>query len=105
MDHPDQKPFLFDSEKVDRLVKLALEEVLRDQNLYQQYLEKPDIWLCDVFPEILIKFNQNKELVPHENLETKDILTLTCVTYRAQWFDRLMNLGPLGDPVNCTVTA
>jgi hypothetical protein len=25
-------------------------------------------------------------------------------TYRAQWFDRLMNLGPLGDPVSCAVT-
>jgi hypothetical protein len=26
------------------------------------------------------------------------------ITYRAQWFDRLMNLGPLGDPVSCAVT-
>ena len=25
-------------------------------------------------------------------------------TYRAQWFDRLMNLGPLGDPMSCSVT-
>ena len=25
-------------------------------------------------------------------------------TFRAQWFDVLMNLGPLGDPVSCAVT-
>ena len=25
-------------------------------------------------------------------------------SFRAQWFDRLMNLGPLGDPVTCMVT-
>ena len=78
VDSSDQKPFHLDSEKVDKLVELAVEEVLRDQNLYHQYLEKPDIWLCDVFPEILIKINQNKELIPHVNLETKNELTLTC---------------------------
>jgi hypothetical protein len=27
------------------------------------------------------------------------------VTYRAQYFDRLMNLGPLGPPESCSVTA
>jgi hypothetical protein len=26
------------------------------------------------------------------------------VSYRAQWFDRLFHLGPLGDPVTCAVT-
>jgi len=26
-------------------------------------------------------------------------------TFRVQWFDVLMNLGPLGDPVTCAVTA
>jgi len=25
-------------------------------------------------------------------------------SFRAQWFDRLMNLGPLGDPITCMVT-
>jgi hypothetical protein len=25
-------------------------------------------------------------------------------SYRAQWFDQLMNLGPLGDPITCAVT-
>jgi len=26
------------------------------------------------------------------------------ITYRAQWFDKLMNLGPLGDPVTYAVS-
>jgi len=25
-------------------------------------------------------------------------------SFRAQWFDRMMNLGPLGDPITCAVT-
>lgn len=90
MANSNQESYCFESEKVDRLVELAVEEVLRNQNIYHQYLKKPDIWLHDGFPEILLKINQNKELIPHKNLETKDELTLAwaIITFKRMMQER-----------------
>lgn len=66
-----QKPLHFDSEKVDRLVDLVVEEVMRNQNLFLRYLNHHRVFLDEDLPKLLEESNQKHMVISPEDIEVE----------------------------------
>jgi len=54
----------FDLSQADKLIDLAVREVLKNDDLLLDYVAKPDIWLDDKLPGLLRRINEDQKLIP-----------------------------------------
>ena len=64
MDYEDQQAIKVDPTKADRLIDLAVQEVLKNEDLLLDYVARPDIWLDDKLPGLLRRINEDQKLIP-----------------------------------------
>jgi hypothetical protein len=68
LDYSDEQTTMLEPSKADQFINLAVQEVLKNDDLLLDYLAWPDIWLDDKLPGVLKAINKEHKLVPMEFL-------------------------------------